>query len=69
MPNGFSGCWSGENGVLRVASHTLLGCQGSNEAVSEMALASRVPSGHGFPAIKNPQPDGMRLASFPAWAA
>ena len=25
--------------------------------------ASRVPSGHGFPATnKNPQPDGMRLA-------
>ena len=38
-------------------------------AVSEMILASRVLSGHGFPAtIKNPQPYGMRLASFSAWA-
>ena len=34
-------------------------------AMSEMFQASRVPSGHGFPsAIKNPQPDGMRLANI-----
>ncbi len=34
-----------------------------NAAESEMFLASRVPSGYGFlTAIKNPQPDGMRLA-------
>ena len=26
MSNRFSGCWSGANGVLRVASHALLGC-------------------------------------------
>ena len=32
-------------------------------AQSEMFQASRVPSGHGFPAaIQNPQPDGRRLA-------
>ncbi len=34
-------------------------------AMNEMLEASRVPSGHGFPAtIKNPQPDGMRLANL-----
>ena len=33
-----------------------------------MFQASRVPSGHGFPAaIKNPQPDGMRLANSSFW--
>ncbi len=37
--------------------------------LSEMFEASRVPSGHGFPAVtKNPQPDGMRLAKLSAWA-
>ena len=35
-----------------------------------MFQASRVPSGHGFPvAIKNQQPDGMRLAKISFLAA
>ena len=39
-------------------------------ALSEMFEASRVPSGHGFPATaKNPQLDSMRLANLSAWAA
>ena len=34
-------------------------------AMNEMFEVSRVPSGHGFPVtIKNPQPDGMRLAKL-----
>ena len=38
-------------------------CLRPHAAMSERSQASRVPSGHGFPAtIKNPQPDGMRLA-------
>ena len=37
---------------------------------SEMFETSRVPSGHGFLAtIKNPQPDGMRLATLSSAAA
>ena len=33
--------------------------------MNEMFEVSRVPSGHGFPVtIKNPQPDGMRLAKL-----
>ena len=39
-------------------------------AMSGVFQASRVPSGHGFPAaIKNPQPDGMRLAKISFLAA
>ena len=35
-----------------------------------MFEASRVLSGHGFPATaKNPQPYGMRLAKLSSWAA
>ena len=42
----------------------------SRTAMTEMFEASRVPSGHGFPAMaKNPQPDGMRLAKLSSWAA
>ncbi len=42
----------------------------SRTAMNEMFEASRVPSGHEFPAtIKNPQTDGMRLARLSAWAA
>ena len=38
--------------------------------MSGVFQASRVPSGHGFPAaIKNPQPDGMRLAKISFLAA
>lgn len=37
-----------------------------NAAKSEMFQASRVPSAHGFlAAVKNPQPDGVRLAKLP----
>ena len=35
-----------------------------------MFVASRVPSGHGFPATaKTPQPYGLRLAKLSSWAA